>query len=162
MSQSKEIAQQFREVLLEGTWIATNFKAQLTQVTWEQATTKVGSLNTIAALAFHIDYYVGGLVQVFEGGSLDIRDKYSFDSPPIESQEDWERLLTKMWQNAERFATLVQQMPDEQLDQGFVDEKYGTYRKNIHAMIEHGFYHLGQVVLIRKLIGTGMKNETNG
>jgi len=152
MTLSTQIAKQFREVYLNGQWVSTNFKAQLSDVTWEQATTKVGSLNTIAALAFHVNYYVAGVLQVLEGGSLDIRDKYSFDLPPITSQEDWEKLLAKMWNDAERFAELVEQMPEEKLMEGFVDEKYGNYFRNLQGMVEHSYYHLGQIVLIKKML----------
>ena len=152
MSLTKQIAAQFRELYLHGEWVATNFKAQLSDVTWEQATTRIGSLNTLAALAFHVNYYVAGVLNVLEGGALDIRDKYSFDLPPIESQADWEKLLDKMWRDAERFASLVEQMPDEKLWEIFVDEKYGNYYRNLLGMIEHSYYHLGQVVLIRKML----------
>ena len=41
-------------------------------------------------------------------------------------------------------------MPEEELNQVFVDEKYGTFHRNINALIEHGYYHLGQIVLIKK------------
>ncbi|HMR45077.1 MAG TPA: DUF1572 domain-containing protein, partial [Saprospiraceae bacterium] len=90
--------------------------------------------------------------QVLEGGTLDIRDKYSFDMPPVESQEDWEKMLDKMWRDAERFADLVEQLPEEKLQSPFVDEKYGTYQRNIDGMIEHCYYHLGQITLLKKMI----------
>ncbi len=153
MSTTSQLAKRFREVLLDGKWIAnTNFKEQLSDITWEQATTKIDSLNTIAMLTFHIDYYIAGLVNVFEGGDLEIKDKFSFDLPPIESQEQWENVLNKLWQDSEKFATLLEQMPDSKLDEVFVDEKYGTYLRNIDGMIEHAYYHLGQITLIKKMI----------
>lgn len=153
MSSTSQLAKRFREVLLNGKWIAnTNFKEQLSDVTWEQATTKIDSLNTIAMLTFHIDYYIAGLVNVFEGGDLEIKDKFSFDLPPIESQEQWENVLSKLWQDSEKFASLLEQMRDSKLDEVFVDEKYGTYLRNIDGMIEHAYYHLGQITLIKKMI----------
>ncbi|MCD0454243.1 DUF1572 domain-containing protein [Chryseobacterium sp. LC2016-27] len=153
MSTTSQLAKRFREVLLDGKWIAnTNFKEQLSDVVWEQAITKIDSLNTIAMLTFHIHYYIAGLVNVFDGGDLEIKDKFSFDLPPIESQEQWENLLNKLWQDSEKFATLLEQMPDSKLDEVFVDEKYGTYLRNIDGMIEHSYYHLGQITLIKKLI----------
>ncbi len=156
MKRTTQIANRFREVILNGTWVAnTNFKAQLSDVTWEQATKKVGTFNTLAALTFHIDYYIAGILNVLEGGSLDIRDRYSFDLPPIESQKDWEKLLDKIWSDAEKFANMVEQMPEERLNEVFVDEKYGTYQRNIDGMIEHSYYHLGQVVLIKKMLLQG-------
>ncbi len=153
MSTTLQLAKRFREVVLDGLWIAnTNFKDQLAEVTWETATKKIGSLNTIAMLTYHIDYYIAGLINVFEGGPLEIKDKYSFDLPPLESAEQWEHLKNKLWKDAERFAALLEQMPDSKMNEGFVDEKYGTYLRNIDGMIEHCYYHLGQITLIRKLL----------
>lgn len=152
MTFATQIAQQFQEVQLNGTWIATNLKAELSTVTWKQAVTKIADLNTIADLAFHVNYYVAGVLQVLEGGSLDIRDKFSFDRPPIESQADWEQLQIKIEQDAEKFATLLAKLSDDQLQAGFVKEEYGNYFRNLTGMIEHSYYHLGQIVLLKKLI----------
>ncbi|WP_419869173.1 DUF1572 domain-containing protein [Chryseobacterium sp. CT-SW4] len=153
MSSTLQLAKRFREILLDGDWIAnTNFKEQLSDVIWKQATEKIGSLNTIAMLTFHIHYYIAGIVNVLEGGELEIRDQYSFDLPPVESQEQWERLLNQLWNDAEKFAYLLEQMPEFRLDEIFTDEKYGTYRRNIDGMIEHSYYHLGQISLIKKLL----------
>ena len=153
MKLSIEYARRFREILLNGDWVvATNFKDQLSDLTWKQATTKIGKLNTIAALTFHINYYITGILNVFEGGSLDIRDKYSFNAPPIKSQEDWKKLLDKMWNNAEKFVNIVEFMSDKKLEEVFANEKYGNYQRNIDAMIEHSYYHLGQITLIKKML----------
>lgn len=152
-TQTTQLAQRIREVVLDGKWIAnTNCKDQLENLDWQIATAKPGSLNTIAALTFHIDYYLAGMVRVLEGGPLDIRDKYSFDMPPVGSQEDWEKLREKLFSDAARFADLVEQMPEERLQVAFVDQMYGTWQRNIEAMIEHSYYHLGQIVLIGKLL----------
>jgi hypothetical protein len=147
------IANRVREVLLNGTFIAnTNFKEQILRVTWEQAIQKVESLNTIALLTFHVNYYLAGLINVFNGGKLEIKDKYSFDMPEIMSEQDWNSLVDNFLNNAETFATLVEQMEEDNLDKVFVEEKYGSYLRNIEGVIEHSYYHLGQVSLLRKLI----------
>ncbi len=159
MKSTDEIASRFREIILNGTWVAnTNYKHQLDGLSWEIATTKVSSLNTIAILAQHIHYYINGINNVFRGGSLDIRDKYSFDFPAITSQQQWDDFLHKFWRDSEEFAAFIEKMPEAQLEQGFVDEKYGTYRRNIDAMIEHGYYHLGQIVLLKKMITNEEEN----
>ncbi len=153
METPKQLAHRLREVFLDGTWIAnTNFKDQLSQIDWQQATQKIGSLNTIAGLTFHINYYLAGVLDVFKGGPLSIRDKFSFDVPLINSAEEWESLYNEFCQHAEAFAVEIEAMSAGKLESVFVDEKYGTYRRNIEGMIEHGYYHLGQVVLIRKMM----------
>ncbi|MDW3193851.1 MAG: hypothetical protein R8G66_15875 [Cytophagales bacterium] len=153
MTDPKNLASRFREPLLDGKWIAnTNLKAQLAEVDVHLATKKINSLNSIAALTFHLDYYIAGVLQAFNGGSLDIRDKYSFDMPAVVSEQDWTDLQEKLWSDVESFALAVEEMTADQLNAVFVDEKYGDYRRNIEGMIEHAYYHLGQVVLIKKLL----------
>lgn len=153
MTKSLQIANRFCEVILNGTWIAnTNFKDQLANSDWQIATKKVDSLNTIAELAQHIHYYISGILNVFNGGSLDIKDQFSFNFPPIESQEQWNLFLERFWNDAEEFARKVEVMSDEKFNSVFVDEKYGSYHRNIEAMIEHSYYHLGQIVLIKKML----------
>lgn len=153
MKTSHQLATRFREVILNGTWIAnTNFKAQLENTNWEMVTKKVDNLNTIALLAQHIHYYINGINQVFAGGTLDIKDKYSFDFPLITTQEQWEAFLQRFWKDAETFAQYVEQLSEEQLNSDFTNPNYGSYYRNIDGMIEHSYYHLGQIALIKKML----------
>jgi uncharacterized damage-inducible protein DinB len=153
---NNNLANRLREVLLDGKWIAnTNLKEQITSVSWQQAIQKVENLNTIALLTFHINYYLKGVLNVFEGGNLEIKDKYSFDMPEITSESDWNNLVNELLNNAENFINHVEKMDDNLLNQPFVKEEYGSYSRNIEAQIEHSYYHLGQISLLKKLILQG-------
>jgi hypothetical protein len=147
-----QIAKHFRDVHEGGNWTGVNLRDTLAGVTREQATTKVHSFNTIAALVYHMNYYVSAMIKVLEGGPLNAHDKYSFDLNPIRSHDDWQILLDKMWTEADKFATLVEQLPEDKLGETFADPKYGTYYRNLTGVIEHVHYHLGQIVLIKKMI----------
>ena len=156
MTRNQELAFRVREVLLDGKWIAnTNFKEQIDQRSWQDATHRVAGVHTIAELTFHINYYLSGVLAVLKGGDLTIRDRYSFDASFILSALDWDQLKTSFVSNASSFADAVELLSDEKLDEIFVDEKYGTYLRNIEGIIEHSYYHLGQVVLISKMIKIG-------
>lgn len=151
MKLSNYLADRLREIFTEGTWVlGTNFKAQIIDLDWKQATQKVEDFNTIAALTFHIHYYIAGVAQVLKGGPLDIRDKYSFDAPPITSAQDWSNLVHQFCLDSEAFIGLVEKMSNEKLLSDFVDPQYGSYFRNIDAIIEHTYYHLGQLILIKK------------
>jgi len=156
MSLSKQIAKHFREVFFGGNWTSVNLKESLADVSWQQAVTKVHSFNSIATLTYHITYYVSAVLKVLQGEPLNASDKLSFDHPPIESQEEWEQLQNNAWANVERFANLVELLPEERFWEDFTDNKYGNYYRNINGIIEHAHYHLGQVVILKKLI-----NENN-
>jgi|SRR5882724_1576582 len=158
MNLTGQIAKHFRAVYFGGNWTSVNLKETLADVTWQQATTKVFSFNTIAILVYHMNYYVSAVQKVFQGEALDAHDKYSFDHTPILTGEDWEKLLDKTWRDAENFASLVEQLAESKLWEDFSDEKYGDYYRNIHGIIEHNHYHLGQIVLIKKILLQADKN----
>lgn len=158
MNLPEQIAKHLREVYFGGNWTASGFKENLAEVTWQQATTQVYSFNTIATLVYHTNYFISAALKVLRGGPLDASDKYSFDHPPVRSQEDWEKMLDKTWKDVEDFAVLIEQLPEGKFWDDFWDNKYGNYYRNIQGIIEHSHYHLGQIVLIKKILLQTGKN----
>ncbi|MCD2259498.1 DUF1572 domain-containing protein [Psychroserpens luteolus] len=153
MKLNEYLVNRLKEILTEGKWVVgTNFKEQIFDLDWNQAIQKIDDFNTIADITFHIHYYIEGVAKVLEGGSLDIKDKFSFDSPPIKSQQDWKNLVNKFCSDSERFIELVKDMDNEKLLSDFIEKKYGNYYRNIDVIIEHTYYHLGQILLIKKQI----------
>jgi hypothetical protein len=152
MNLPEHIAKHFREVHFGGNWTGVNLKETLEGVNWQQAITKVESFNTIAALVYHINYYVSVMMKVLQGEPLNASDKFSFSHPVIASQDDWENLLNKFLSDAESFAALIEKLPESKIWENFDDGKYGNYYRNLHGVIEHTHYHLGQIVLIKKLL----------
>jgi hypothetical protein len=153
MKNAKQLAARFSEIFMDGKWIAnTNYQEQLADITCEQANRQIGSLNTIALLTFHVNYYIAGVLNVLKGGALEIRDKYSFDTAGVHSEAEWANLKNELYNNAAQFAQHVERLSDEQLAQAFVKAEYGDYHRNINGLIEHSYYHLGQISLLKKLI----------
>ncbi len=159
MNLSTQIAKHFRDVHFGGNWTSVNLKDTLSSLSWQQATTKIDSFNTIAVLTFHLNYFVSAVLKVLQGGSLDAHDKYSFDLPAITCQEEWDKLLNKTWDDAAQFATLVEQLPEHIFGEDLAEKKYGTYYSNLHGIIEHCHYHLGQMVILKKLLPDNKVNN---
>lgn len=152
MKATKQLAKHFRDVHFGGNWTFVNLKDSLADVTWQEATTKLHDFNTIATLLFHINYYVNPVLKVLQGEPLIASDKYSFDCPPISSNEDWQKLVQKVLDEAELFAQEIEKLDELKLYDVFSEEKYGNYFRNLLGIIEHSHYHLGQISLIKKLI----------
>lgn len=160
MNLTNQIASHIRSVYLGGNWTAVNLKEVIADVTWQQATTQVDSCNTIATLVFHMNYFVRTVIKVLEGGKLEGNDALSFAHPPINSTKDWARFLNTTWDEVETFANLIEQLPEATLWENIGDEKYGNYYRNIHGIIEHTHYHLGQIVLVKKLLNQTSRDAT--
>jgi len=152
MTQTQLAAKHFRDLHFGGNWTTVSLKDALKDLTWYDATRKVGSLNTIAALVYHINYYVKALQDVLQGNPFTANDKFSFDVPEILSHDDWNTFIEQVFNDAEYTSKLIETLPDDILTEDFVQSKYGSYYRNIHGIIEHGHYHLGQIIIIKRLI----------
>ena len=151
MNYNEYLANRLREILLNGKWVVgTNFKEQIEDLTWTEANMKVENFNSIASITFHINYYISGVMDVFKGGELTIRDKFSFDAPEIKSEKDWNLRKEKLVKDSKAFIQLIENMNPERLKDVFVKEEYGSYLRSVDVIIEHTYYHLGQIILIKK------------
>jgi uncharacterized damage-inducible protein DinB len=153
MNLPQQLATHFRNVYFGNNWTDVNLKDTLAGVTWQQAATEIYHCNSIATLLFHMNYYVSRVLKLLQGEPFDAHDKNSFIHAPITSEADWENLLEQFWADAEAFASQVEQFPESKLDEIFVNEKYGNYYRNLNGIIEHNHYHLGQIVLLKKIMG---------
>jgi hypothetical protein len=77
MKVTTQIAKLLRAVYFGGNWCDVNLKDTLKDVTWQQATSKVYSFNTIAALVYHMNYYVVAILKVLQGSPLNAHNKFS-------------------------------------------------------------------------------------
>lgn len=155
MNTAQQIAQHLDQVYFGGNWTASSLQQQLEAVTWQQATTAVGNTNSIATLVFHIQYYIHAVLEVLEGQPLTAKDAHSFNPPPIKSQDDWDTFLASNYQETRRFIKAIKTLDPHLMEQTFVEEKYGTYYRNLQGIVEHTHYHLGQIVLLKKLLEKG-------
>jgi hypothetical protein len=152
MKLQKQIASDLRKFYFGGNWTAVSMKESIEDVDWRITTQEVYGLNSIATLVYHVNYYIAANIKVLEGGPLEAKDQYSFSHPPIASKADWNSFTDQIYEQAEHFATLIEKMPENNLWEDFTDPKYGTYYRNFQGIIEHCHYHLGQIVLLKKII----------
>lgn len=152
MHYTKNIAKHLHEVYNGGNWTWVNLQDTLKDVTWQQATAKVYNFNTIAVLTYHIGYYADTILNVLRGNPLESKDELSFNHPPINNAEDWDAMRNKVKNDWQALVEAIEQLPDEKLGEVFVQEKYGIYYRNLHGLIEHTHYHLGQIVILKKLL----------
>ena len=146
------LARHLREVYLTGNWTSTSLKKELSEVSLTEATRRVENLNTLLRLAYHIHYYLRVQMRVLRGGPLEGHDRFSFDHPELKTEAEWQEFLQHLWIEIEQFAELVEALPDDRLHQSFADPKYGTLHRNLVGFLEHTNYHLGQIVMIKKLL----------
>jgi hypothetical protein len=97
---------------------------------------------------------VAPVIKVLQGEALIASDKFSFGLPAITSEKDWQTLVKKVFKEAELLAAQIEKLDEAKLFDDFTDAKYGSYYKNLHGIIEHTHYHLGQICLIKKILNS--------
>lgn len=146
------IAKHLRDVYCGGNWSTVNLLSVLKDVNVEMANAVVPGCNSIAALSYHINYYVAAVAKVLEGEALIAKDADSFNHPTYHNEAEWQAFIVQAESDAERFASALEKLTDHLLTEAFTDEKYGNYFRNLHGIIEHCYYHLGQIVILKKVL----------
>ena len=152
MSIAQQLSKHVHQVYFGGNWTEVNLKDTLSHITLATATQKRDGFNTILALSYHIHYFTKIQLRVLEEGILDGKDSLSFQHPDMTSESEWQEFQNSIWTDVERFTELLSVLPDSSVNQDFTDKKYGTYFTNILGLIEHTHYHLGQIMILKKLI----------
>lgn len=152
MNTPAQLARHLRDVHFGGNWTSINLKKTLEDLTWEEATRSVHACNSIATLVYHVNYYITAVTKVLQGEVLNAKDEYSFLCPPINSPEDWDKLRNRVWEEAEVFAALIEKVPESRLCEDFTEARYGTWFRNLAGIIEHMHYHMGQMVILKKVM----------
>ncbi len=155
------IAQHIIEVHEGGNWTEVNIKDTLEDISYEEAifVTKASS-NSIAALLHHLSFYNEIVLERLMGINPEINDTNGFDVPPIINKNNWQQLKERNIQSAYKLAKLVEQFPEDKLFHLTITGS-STHYKMLQGIVEHAHYHLGQMVLLKKLVKQTHSNIKN-
>jgi hypothetical protein len=152
MSISKEVARHLRELFIGDNWTWSCMKDALSTTTWKTAVRRpIRNGNNIAMLVYHMNFYLNVVYLRFTEDKHGFEYDESFNVPEIRSEADWQALVAKTWADMEALAVVIENLPDEKLLDP-ISPVHGSNYKNFHGMIEHCYYHLGQIVLLKKMI----------
>lgn len=155
MTLTDAIAQHIIDAHEGDNWTDVNIKNSLQDISLKEALTVTkASANTISALLHHITFYNEVVLERLHGSNPKINDANGFNIPILSDQEEWQQLKQRNLQSAHNLAEAVKKFPEEKLFLPIVPGLSIAY-KTLHGVIEHAYYHLGQMVLLRNLIRKG-------
>ena len=150
------IAQHLIDVHEGNNWTEVDMTTTLKDVTLQEAITRTpASPNTIASLLHHITFWNRVMVQRAQGTAVQINDANGYDHPPLNTEADWQNLKSDNIQSAHELATAIRQFDEAKLLEPILPN-YSTAYKNLQGSVEHVHYHLGQIVILKKLIRNTM------
>ena len=146
------IAMHIIEVYEGNNWTDVNIADTIKDINWQQAQQQTpGSSNTIASLLHHLHYWNGILMQRINGINPSIPGANGYDVGELKNENDWNTLKEKTHQSFIQIADAVKNFPEEKLSETYAAGK-SSYYKNLQGIVEHAHYHLGQIVILKKLL----------
>ena len=148
------IAQHVIDVHEGNNWTEVNIVNTLKDVTVQEATTLTkASPNTIASLLHHISFWNRVMVKRTQGIAVAVNEANGYDVPPL-TEETWLALKEDNLRSAQELADAVKAFDESKLMDPIIPN-YSSAYKNLQGAVEHIHYHLGQVVILKKLAKAG-------
>lgn len=138
-------------------WIDVTLSQTFKKISTEQALKKIDNLNSIWQIVNHMISWRETLLSRVKDESITVPDNNFIKEIEDTSEKSWERTLKRFKKSQMDIISFLSDSKDKVLDKVSSASGY-TYYELIQAILQHDAYHLGQIVLILKLIN-GMKNK---
>lgn len=152
MNVPAHIAQHLLAVHFGGNWTEVDLAAVLGDVTVAEATQRTdASPNTIAALVHHLTCWNRIMISRIHGVEPPAPPHNGYDVPPLPTGADWQRIQDDLGASARELAGAMDAFDAVKLEAPLVPGGSGAFR-NMMGQVEHVHYHLGQIMLLKKLL----------
>lgn len=147
------VAQHVAEVV-HGNWTEIYLDKTLADVTYDEAVNvPAGLVNSIAMLVNHLALYNLVITGRLLGANPAV-DSNNGMVTTIQNEDDWQLLKQRTLDSFKELARLVSELPDDKL-YNLTPTGKATFYKTLHGLSEHAHYHLGQIILLKKLARAG-------
>ena len=151
------IAQHLTDVHEGNNWTDVNIADTLKDVTADEAmmVTKA-SPNTIASLLHHITFWNRLMIKRMRGVNVLVDEHNGYNVPPLQTEDDWQQQQIDNNLSAHELAASMAGFDESKLFEPLLKDGSSAY-KNFQGTVEHVHYHLGQMLILKKLIKAEIK-----
>ncbi|PTS98583.1 DinB family protein [Flavobacterium sp. HMWF030] len=152
MSENKRISNLYQSVYNGEPWLEVTLAKTLKDVSAEQAYRKINpKLNTIWEIVNHLIQWRRNILRRVQGETI-ITPDHNYFVPVIDpSEAAWEQSLQNLEKSQESWNAFFVDFSDADLDKIYANNNH-TYYEHLHGIIQHDVYHLGQIVILKKLL----------
>lgn len=152
MSENKRISNLYQSIYNGEPWLEVTLAKTLKDVNAEQAYRKINpKLNTIWEIVNHLIQWRRNILKRVQGETVTTPD-HNYFVPVLDSSEAaWEQSLQSLEKSQELWNTFLIDFEDDGFEKIYPHNNH-TYYEHIHGIIQHDVYHLGQIVILKKLL----------
>jgi hypothetical protein len=151
MSRIKQILDHYDGVLNGEPWHGDAVWPVLGSISAQEAAARpIPTAHTIWEIVMHMTFWENVAAQRLSGLRAGLVEELNFPPMPVASEENWRKTLDQCRDSNRVFRQALAKLDANQLDELTVAGKR-TFYGEAHGILEHHAYHLGQVVLLKKM-----------
>lgn len=152
MSGTDLIKDQFEKVFYGGAWHGPSVMEALENVSAEKAVSKpFNNAHSIWEIVLHINAWQLCTITRLKGEFTEPSPEEDWPEVINGSQNSWEITIGNLKNSAEELIKSISKLDEHILDSNIAGKDY-TYYFLIHGLIQHDIYHVGQIILLKKVL----------
>ena len=152
MKEIERIIQLYKSAYDGNPWIDVSLMPVLKPITAKQAATKVSPhWNTIWEIVNHIISWRENVLKRIQGQVIKTPAHNYFVPVKDVSSAAWQKALKKLEVSQHQWIVLLKNFNEKDFEKIYPNNDL-TYYEHIHGIIQHDIYHLGQVVMLAKVV----------
>ncbi len=151
MTEIKRIISLFEKLYSKEPWIDINLLDTLSNITIKQATNRIGNCNTIWEIVVHIIEWRVNVIKRLKGEIIITPDNNYFTENEDKSTKNWNNTLQLLDNSQKEWISFLEWYDTKNLNKKYTTNQM-THYEHVQGILQHDSYHLGQIVLLLKLI----------
>lgn len=152
MKEAKRIIQLFEDLYHGDPWIDVTILETLKNISAKQAIKKIApGRNSIWQMVNHITSWRENVLLRVQGNEIITPSNNYFMEITDTSENAWKKSMKRLENSQHQWITFLKTFDESDFDKIYPNNKM-SYYKHIHGILQHDAYHLGQIVLLSKLV----------
>ncbi len=150
--ESERISKMFADLYAGNPWIEVTITDTLKNLTAEKVYKRPAQgINSIWEIVNHLINWRVTILKRLQGETIPSPPNNYFEPVKDKSAESWEATLKRLSETQSGWDELLSNMKQDKYDEHYPNYGYSVC-EFINGILQHDAYHLGQIVLIKKLI----------
>ena len=152
MKETNRIAKLFEDLYNGSPWIDVTIMDTLKNISAEQAAKKVTpGRNSIWQIVNHMIAWRENVLLRIQGNEIVTPNNNYFTEIENISETEWQKVLERLENSQHQWIAFLKTFEESQFEKIYPKNRM-SYYEHIHGILQHDAYHLGQIVLLSKLI----------
>jgi uncharacterized damage-inducible protein DinB len=152
MKETQHITKLFKDLYDGDPWIDVTILGVLKNVSPQQAAKKLApGRNSIWQIVNHIVSWRENVLLRVQGNVINTPNNNYFIEIEDISETAWQQCLERLQNSQQQWITFLKHFDESEFDKIYPSNKM-SYYEHVHGIIQHDAYHLGQIVLLTKLV----------